>query len=158
MSFLGHLALSHSILVYLGIYPFISGHLGLSWTILGYQSISGYSRLSWAILRYLGYLGISQDILSFLRLSWVISGYNELSRLSQLSLVISCYLRMSLSSTNAQLKARESKLLLFETFSYFFQISLTRFIAESCAPKKFFKKTLGSKNLWLEKKLIQNFV
>ena len=57
------------------------------------QAISGYLRVSQSIH---GYLGLSRAISDYLRLSWTISGYFGL------------------------VEAGESKLLLFETFWFFF--------------------------------------
>ena len=100
-----------------------------------------------------GYIRLSQAILSYLLVSWAILGYLEVSRAilsylrySLLSLAISCYLLLSLvnllmflaisgylyqvSSIRVQFKVGESKLLLFETFPLFFHISQTRVIEE----------------------------
>ena len=98
-----HLCVSLYILLYLRAILGFLGLFELSWAISGYLR---YLRLSQAIS---GYLGCSQAILGVLRLSWAIMGNND-------------YLWLTLSSIRVQEEAAASKLLLFETFPYFFFI------------------------------------
>ena len=100
-----YLSISQTILVYIGLSRSILDFLGLSKSFLVYLcfSISGYLGQSWAISWY---LGLSQVILSYLGLSW--------ARMRYLGYLLLSLLRM-------QFEAAESKLLLFEAFSFFFR-------------------------------------
>ena len=114
-SILDYLGLSLSILVYLGLSRTILDYLGLSRSILVYLSLS---RTVW------DHLGLSGTIRDYMGLSGTIWHYLVLSG--------TIWHYLGLYGTRVQVEAGESKLLLFETFPffYFYYFSLERFLEE----------------------------
>ena len=119
--YLKQFELSSAILGYLGLYRSYLSYLDHLWLS---QSVFGYIWLTWVILDY---LPTSEDILGYFRIIWAItcylgifhSGHLEQSGNLWLYLAISGYI-YEVSSIRGKVEAGESKLLLFETFTFYF--------------------------------------
>ena len=127
---------SLSIPIYLGLSWSIFVHLDLSWSNSLYLHLSsstlGHLDLSWSILVY---LGPSLTISVYLGLSQTISSYMNYLYYLWLSLAIIGHLWLSQDTSikyQGASEAGKSKILLFETFPFFFTTDTS--YSGACAP------------------------